>query len=106
MYCRNCGHEVKEGDTFCSNCGAFVDSNSSNLNNNTNTANYNSSVFVDNGNPLLGVLSFFIPVMGLILFIVWRKEKPRSAKHAGMGALVLAIILGISLLLSLVGLVI
>jgi len=24
MYCRNCGHEVYEGDKFCENCGAMI----------------------------------------------------------------------------------
>ena len=25
MYCRNCGHLLKEGDKFCPNCGARMD---------------------------------------------------------------------------------
>ena len=24
MYCNNCGHEVKDSDSFCSNCGARI----------------------------------------------------------------------------------
>lgn len=97
MFCRNCGHEVKDGDTFCSNCGAFVDSN------NTNETNYNSIAMIDRGNPLLGVLSFFIPIMGLILYIIWKKEKPRTAKHVGIGALVFVIMFAGSFLLTLLG---
>lgn len=34
------------------------------------------------------VLGFFFPIVGLILFLVWKSEKPVSAKQAGMGALV------------------
>lgn len=104
MYCRNCGHEIKEGDTFCTNCGAFVDSDPVNDINNNKTTNYNSEAFVDNGNPLVGVLSFFIPVLGIILFIVWKKEKPKSAKHAGIGALVSIIMSILSCLMLFFGL--
>ncbi len=35
-----------------------------------------------------GVLGFFIPLVGLILFLVWRSEKPRAAKASGIGAII------------------
>ncbi len=33
------------------------------------------------------MLGFFIPVVGLVLYILWKKEKPGTAKAAGKGAL-------------------
>ena len=41
------------------------------------------------------ILSFFFPIVGLILFIVWKDSKPKSARAAGKGALisVIAVIL-------------
>lgn len=114
MYCRNCGHEVDKDDTFCTNCGALIEKKPSNNNNNNNSniasndteaeikINPNINTFVDRGNPLIGICSFFIPVMGLILFLIWRKEKPRSAKHAGLGALVWACMFAFSLFILLV----
>jgi hypothetical protein len=42
----------------------------------------------DKGSVGFGILSFFIPLVGLILFLVWHKEKPRKAKSAGIGALI------------------
>ena len=48
-----------------------------------------------------GILSFFIPLVGLILWAVWRKEKPRAAKASGIGALV-GFILTLVLILVLV----
>ena len=42
----------------------------------------------DSGSFGWAVLGFFIPLVGLILFLVWRKTKPKSAKNAGIGALV------------------
>ena len=40
----------------------------------------------DSGSIGWGVLGFLIPIVGLILFIVWRNTKPKSAKVAGIGA--------------------
>lgn len=54
----------------------------------------------DSGSFGWAVLGFFIPLVGLILYLVWKNEKPLSAKKAGVGALVGFIV---SLLLSLAG---
>jgi len=35
MKCNNCGNELKEGDSFCSNCGTVVNNNNNTNNNNT-----------------------------------------------------------------------
>lgn len=50
-----------------------------------------------------GVLGFFIPLVGLILFLVWLKTKPKSAKASGIGALIGFIV---GLLLTVVSIVI
>lgn len=39
-----------------------------------------------------GCLGFCIPMVGLILWLVWRDEKPKTAKALGIGALVSAIL--------------
>jgi len=48
----------------------------------------------DTGNPLWGLLGFFFPIVGLILFLVWRDDRPKDSKSAGIGALV-SLIMGI-----------
>ena len=48
--------------------------------------NYNPQP-ADTGSFGWAVLGFFFPIVGLILFLVWKSEKPVSAKQAGMGAL-------------------
>jgi uncharacterized protein YqgC (DUF456 family) len=48
----------------------------------------------DKGSVGFAILSFFIPIVGLILFLVWRKEKPKKAKSAGIGAII-GFVLGI-----------
>lgn len=54
---------------------------------------YNTSPTAqDNGSFGWAVLGFFIPIAGLILYLVWRTEKPLSARRAGIGALVSVIV--------------
>lgn len=48
----------------------------------------NQNNVVDNGGFLWGILGCCIPVAGLILFLVWKDQKPKTAKAAGIGALV------------------
>lgn len=47
---------------------------------------------VDNGGFLWGLLGCCIPIVGLILFLVWKDSKPKTAKAAGIGALVSVIL--------------
>lgn len=47
-----------------------------------------------------GILGFFIPIVGLILFLVWKKNKRESAKAAGVGALIGVIFSILSLVIS------
>ncbi|MDR1012899.1 MAG: hypothetical protein LBL38_01360 [Lactobacillales bacterium] len=42
----------------------------------------------DNGGFLWGLLGCFVPVAGLVLFLVWRSIKPKTAKAVGIGALI------------------
>lgn len=42
----------------------------------------------DSGSIGWGILGFFFPLVGLILFLVWKNTKPKCAKVAGMGALI------------------
>lgn len=42
----------------------------------------------DNGGIGWGLLGCCIPIVGLVLFLVWKDTKPKTAKAAGIGALV------------------
>ena len=42
----------------------------------------------DSGSIGWGVLGFLIPIVGLVLFLVWKNTKPKCAKMAGLGALI------------------
>ena len=39
-----------------------------------------------------GLLGCCIPIVGLVLFLVWRDTKPKTSKAAGIGALVSVIV--------------
>lgn len=52
----------------------------------------NNNNVVDNGGFLWGLLGCCIPIVGLILFLVWKDQKPKTAKAAGIGALVSVIL--------------
>ena len=52
-----------------------------------------------------GVLGFFIPLVGLILFLVWMKDKKRASKAAGIGALIGFLVNVLLTTLSLMGVI-
>ena len=52
----------------------------------------NTNVAEDKGGILWGLLGCCIPIVGLILFLVWKDTKPKTAKAAGIGALVCVVL--------------
>lgn len=52
----------------------------------------NTNVVEDKGGFLWGLLGCCIPIVGLILFLVWKDTKPKTAKAAGIGALVCVVL--------------
>lgn len=87
MYCPNCGKPLPDGTRYCYKCGASIDDDNSRQTYD-NAPRYNN----DNGSFGWAVLGFLIPLVGLILYLVWKDEKPKSAKRAGKGALVSVIL--------------
>lgn len=94
-FCRACGKFVEEGDDYCPKCGASQHPS------NGYEAPPSSGVN-DGGGIGWAVLGFFIPLAGLIIYLLWKDQKPNTANMAGLGALVWLIVwLGVSLLLTL-----
>lgn len=78
MFCKNCGNEIDDNAYVCPKCGVKVKEDFTEL----NAAN-------DSGSKVgWGFLSFIIPLAGLILFCMWKKERPKTAKVCGIAALV------------------
>lgn len=87
MFCTKCGKEIPDNTTYCPHCGTAQAAA-----NQQQTVQQPQQTTVDNGGFGWAALGFCIPIVGLILFLVWNKEKPKTAKSAGMGALVSVII--------------
>lgn len=101
-YCQHCGKSMPDDALVCPNCGQPVagvlnsdqSKNKDVINDQTTTTTEKPNIDgtmvskKDTGNFGWAVLGFFIPIVGLILFLVWRKDTPRNANSAGIGALV------------------
>lgn len=75
-YCRKCGSALDDNVVYCITCGEYQ--------NNTVTTTEDE----DKGGFLWGLLGCFIPVAGLALYLVWNDKKPKTAKAAGIGAII------------------
>ena len=76
-YCKKCGTPISDGAVICPSCGAYQN---------------NTPYVEDRGGFGWSLLGCCIPIVGLVLFLVWRDQKPRTAKAAGIGALVSVIL--------------
>lgn len=76
MYCKNCGRTVDDTSSYCNNCGARIDNKP------------NADASEDSLSLGFAILGFFIPIVGLILFLIYEEKKPKRAKSAGKGALI------------------
>lgn len=73
-YCPSCGAHVEDDAYACASCGKVL--------------KVEQKTYVnDTGGFGWGLLGFCIPLVGLILYLVWRDEKPATANAAGLGAL-------------------
>ena len=76
MYCKYCGRIIDDDSKYCVNCG-------------NNMKNDNSGTVSDDA-PSKGfaILGFFVPIIGLILYLIYERKQPQRAKSAGKGALI------------------
>lgn len=80
-YCPYCGAKLKPQAFVCLKCGCYVGSKDSNE-------------VIINGNAYIffGILGFMIPIVGLLIYLLLGKSKPKTAKYAGYGALISVIL--------------
>ena len=89
MYCKHCGKEVENGARYCPHCGKDLENNDPFADyGTTKTSQNNYRQEEDQPNFGLAVLSFFIPLVGLILFACWNSSYPLKAKSCAKGALI------------------
>ncbi len=73
MYCSKCGQEINGTPAFCPKCGSQIGNNA-----------YQPE---DEPNKGYAIIGFFLPIVGLILYLVYESKMPKKAKSAGKGAL-------------------
>lgn len=74
-YCATCGAELQDNAVVCPKCGCM-------------TADFKQTILEDKSSIGLNVLSFLIPLIGLILYLVYIDEQPIKAKACGKWALI------------------
>ena len=76
-FCKYCGAQIDDNAVVCTSCGASQST---------------APAVVDKGGFGWGLLGYCLPIVGLILFLVWKDTKPKTSKAAGIGALVSVIL--------------
>ncbi len=87
-YCTYCGKALEDGASFCPNCGARVGATFS------SEASFGSEGvrpddkrdFTESTGIL--ILSLFVPLAGLIFYLMWNETKPGKANSALKGLLI------------------
>ena len=83
MYCSKCGKEIHDEAVICPHCGCAVPGR---------------NITQDAPNIGFAILGFFFPLIGLILYLVYKDNKPLQARSAGKGALIgfiVSVVLGV-----------
>lgn len=106
MFCKKCGKEINESFVVCPYCGEDTnDEAKSDFGSSSRSSynqNYNQPQNYDSGSIGWAFLGFFFPLVGLILYLVWKDDKPKSAKAAGKGALVVVILYAILVIAAII----
>ena len=80
-FCSKCGHELVDEAVVCVNCGCSVADPAT-------PAAPAAPAVADAPNIGFAILGFFIPLVGLILYLMNKDTAPLKAKSAGKGALI------------------
>lgn len=76
-FCQHCGKEIADEAVICPGCGVAV-----------NAGPVSVADPTDAPSTGFAILGFFFPVIGLILYLVWKGTSPLKAKSCGKGALI------------------
>lgn len=90
MFCKHCGTKIDNDAKFCINCGTAISNSTTQVKSQVqvqpvysqNNPDYNTN------NSGLNVLSFLLPIIGLILYIVYSSSEPVKARGVGKWALI------------------
>lgn len=71
-FCSHCGKQILKDAVVCPHCGCAVESVAS---------------VTDEPNKGLNIISFLLPIVGLILYLVYHEKEPKKAAAVGKWAL-------------------
>ena len=128
MFCTSCGKEFQNDMNFCPYCGTPAMKSEQGAQNYDNGQNYYQNPYgygqtYGNGQPYgnqapygyntpdpndvpsagFNALAFFFPVVGLVLYLVWRDSTPKKAKAIGKWALISVIVGVVLYILMIIG---
>ena len=103
MFCKYCGEKLddkileEKHIAYCPSCGKVNKQKSDEKEQKPDIKidgeNYETKVYQkDSGSVWWGVLGFFFPLIGFILYLCWVRTSPKSANAAGAGALIFMIL--------------
>lgn len=113
MFCKYCGKEIDENAAFCPFCGAEQRDESAGQEEQPRQAPpYGQPHYPPYQQPYrdpadarsggFAFLCFLFPVIGLILYLVWKDTMPLRAKSCGKGALIGVIVYAVFLILCII----
>ena len=76
-FCQRCGKEIMDEAIICIHCGCSTGANANQVTNPTDASSIG-----------MALLGFFIPLAGLIIWLINKDSKPLMAGSAGKGALI------------------
>lgn len=77
MYCHNCGKEIDDRAVICVHCHTQV-----------RDIPGTEPVMNEKLGCILSLVCFFFPLIGLILYFIYKPQSPQKSKQAGMIALI------------------
>mgnify|MGYP003306973005 CR=1 FL=1 len=91
-FCTKCGKEISEDAVICIHCGCSIES--ANASNDSDSKSWWCLGFFTS--------LFLTPLIGLILWLVWKDEAPKKARNVGLGTLWSLLPVGIIIVVSLI----
>ena len=96
-YCTYCGSGIDDTASFCPNCGAKAGTSESFEATFDSTTANNAPEKDHTENIGILILSLFVPIVGLVFYLMWNETKPGMANSALKGLLI-SIILSVPIL--------
>lgn len=86
-FCSQCGKEIMNEAVICPNCGSAVGK--------LNTVGDSSGL-------AWSIISFLFPLLGIILYLVWRDDRPLRSKSLLNGIKAILIIYGVVIIFMII----